>query len=142
MGREASEGTADAALVAMLKQGGSGYQWVAATQSSMSAAPLQLAAGEPVMALGDFSSGDPAITLAQFTADVAARKVHYYLGGGGGPGGRGPSLRSLHGGAGVHGEDGRERHGLRPQLAGVVRRSRTVRREDSAGSERSSISQA
>ncbi|HEY6796829.1 MAG TPA: glycosyltransferase family 39 protein [Kineosporiaceae bacterium] len=88
-------GTADRVLVALLKEGAAGYRWAAATPSSMSSAPLQLATDVPVMALGGFGGGDPAITLAQFQADVAARRIHYYLGGGGfgGPGGGGPRGR-------------------------------------------------
>jgi hypothetical protein len=73
-------------LVSLLRQGASGYRWVAATSSSMTAAPLQLAADAPVMSLGGFDGGDPAITLGQFKADVAARKVHYFIGEGGGAG--------------------------------------------------------
>jgi hypothetical protein len=59
----------------------------------MTAGPLQLAADAPVMSLGGFNGGDPAITLDGFKALVAAHEVHYFLGDGGGfgggPGGRG-----------------------------------------------------
>ena len=48
----------------------------------MTAAPLQLGAGAPVMSIGGFNGGDPAITLARFKADVAAKRIHYYVGGG------------------------------------------------------------
>ena len=44
------------------------------------------------MSLGGFGGGDAAITLDRFKALVAARRVHYYVPGGGmggGPGGRG-----------------------------------------------------
>jgi hypothetical protein len=44
------------------------------------------------MPIGGFSSGDPAPTLAQFKADVAAKKIHYFIGNGRGgfsPGGQG-----------------------------------------------------
>jgi hypothetical protein len=92
----AGEGSADAALVSLLRQGASGYRWVAAASSSQTAGPLQLAADAPVMSLGGFSGGDSAITLDQFKAYVAGHAVHYYVGGGGGgrgfgggPGGRG-----------------------------------------------------
>jgi hypothetical protein len=40
------------------------------------------------MAIGGFNGTDPAPTLAQFQADVAAGRIHYFLAGGG-LGGRG-----------------------------------------------------
>ena len=71
-------------LVALLQ--GAGTRWAAATSGSMSQAPLQLASGVPVMALGGFNGGDPAPTLAQFQEDVATGQVRYLVEGGGGPG--------------------------------------------------------
>ena len=69
------------ALVKLLEQGASGYTWVAATEGSQEAAPLELATGgEPVMAIGGFNGTDPAPTLAEFKALVAEHKIHYYLG--------------------------------------------------------------
>jgi hypothetical protein len=66
-------------------------RWAAATSGSMSAAPLQLASGKAVMAIGGFNGGDDAPTLAQFQAWVAAGDIAYYVsGGGGGFGGGGP----------------------------------------------------
>ena len=76
---------ADAALVALLKAAGT--KWAAAANGSMQAGPLQLASGKSVMAIGGFNGGDPAPTLAQFKAYVAAGQVHYYIGGGGFRGG-------------------------------------------------------
>ena len=80
------------ALTALLKDGASGYRWVAATVSSDGAAPLQLASGEPVMAIGGFNGTDPAPTLTQFERYVADHEIHYFVGanadsfGGGGAG--------------------------------------------------------
>ncbi len=72
-------------LVALLKSAGT--TWSAATNGSQSAAGIELATGTSVMAIGGWS-GDPAPTLDQFKAYVAAGKIGYYLGGsGGGPGG-------------------------------------------------------
>jgi hypothetical protein len=68
------------ALTALLKNGASGYRWAAATVSSDSAAPLQLASGEPVMAIGGFNGTDPAPTLAQFERYVADHEIHYFIG--------------------------------------------------------------
>jgi 4-amino-4-deoxy-L-arabinose transferase-like glycosyltransferase len=75
------------ALVTLLKSDTT-HRWVAATVGSQSAAPIELATGRSVIAIGGFSGGDPAPTLAQFKALVANGEVHYYLAGGsGGPGG-------------------------------------------------------
>ncbi|NMI00846.1 glycosyltransferase family 39 protein [Pseudonocardia sp. K10HN5] len=63
--------------------------WSAAVSTSQSAAALELATGTAVMSTGGWSGSDPAVTLEQFQAYVAAGAIHYYLGGGqgGGPGG-------------------------------------------------------
>jgi hypothetical protein len=41
------------------------------------------------MAIGGFNGSDPSPTLAEFEADVAAGKIHYFLAGGQGGFGRG-----------------------------------------------------
>jgi hypothetical protein len=74
-------GQADAAVVTLLK-GAGGVRWAAATNGSMEAAPLQLASGKSVMAIGGFTGSDPSPTLAQFQKYVADGDVRYYLGGG------------------------------------------------------------
>ncbi|MCE0537098.1 glycosyltransferase family 39 protein [Kineosporia rhizophila] len=71
-------------LVELLQNAGT--KWAAATVSSNSAAPLQLASGQPVMALGGFSGSDPAPTLEEFQAYVAAGEVRYFISGGMGGG--------------------------------------------------------
>jgi 4-amino-4-deoxy-L-arabinose transferase-like glycosyltransferase len=68
------------ALSTLLRDGASGYRWTAATVSSDGAAPLQLASGEPVMAIGGFNGTDPAPTLAQFQRYVADHQIHYFIG--------------------------------------------------------------
>jgi hypothetical protein len=57
--------------------------------NSNSAAGYQLATDDPVMAIGGFNGTDPAPTLAQFERDVAEKKVHYFIAGGGRLGGGG-----------------------------------------------------
>src|SRR5688500_6201441 len=57
--------TPDAQVVALL-QDNAGFKWAAATIGSNNAAGLQLASGQPVMALGGFNGTDPAPTLEQF----------------------------------------------------------------------------
>jgi 4-amino-4-deoxy-L-arabinose transferase-like glycosyltransferase len=69
------------ALVKLLEKDASGYKWVAATEGSQEAAPLELATGgDPVMAIGGFNGTDPAPTLAEFEAFVAKHEIHYYIG--------------------------------------------------------------
>ena len=55
-----------------------------------SAAGVQIASGQPILAIGGFNGSDPTPTLGQFKAYVAAGKIHYFLAsGGGGRGGFG-----------------------------------------------------
>jgi len=71
------------ALVKLLEQDASSYTWVAATEGSTAAAPIELATGDAVMAIGGFNGTDPWPTLAVFEKLVAEHKVHYYVGQGG-----------------------------------------------------------
>jgi 4-amino-4-deoxy-L-arabinose transferase-like glycosyltransferase len=82
-----------AALVKYLNSGTAGYRWVLATVGANQAAGYQLATGHAVMAIGGFNGSDPAPTLTQFEALVAAGRIHYFIGGGAGfgPGGGGTS---------------------------------------------------
>jgi hypothetical protein len=69
------------ALIKLLEQDASRYQWIAATEGSQSAAPIELATGgDAVMSIGGFNGTDPAPTLAQFEAMVAKHEIHYYVG--------------------------------------------------------------
>ena len=83
--------TTSAALTAALQSQAHRYRWVAATFGSQSAATLELASGEPVMAIGGFNGQGGNISLATFEAYVAKGDIHYFIasgsGGGGGPGG-------------------------------------------------------
>ena len=69
-----------ATLTRLLRGGAAGYRWAAATVGSESAAPLQLASGDPVMAIGGFNGSDGAPTLAEFQRLVAAGEIHYFVG--------------------------------------------------------------
>jgi 4-amino-4-deoxy-L-arabinose transferase-like glycosyltransferase len=75
----------DPELVALLQNAGT--KWAAATTSASSSADLALASNTDVMGIGGFMGGDPAPTLEKFQELVAAGDVHYFIGGGGGPGG-------------------------------------------------------
>jgi 4-amino-4-deoxy-L-arabinose transferase-like glycosyltransferase len=68
------------ALVKLLEQDASSYRWVAATEGSTGAAPLELATEDAVMAIGGFNGTDPWPTLAAFKELVAKHEVHYYVG--------------------------------------------------------------
>jgi 4-amino-4-deoxy-L-arabinose transferase-like glycosyltransferase len=68
------------AITNLLTSGAAGYRWAAATVGAESAAPFQLASGEPIMAIGGFNGTDQVPTLAQFKTMVAAHEVHYFLG--------------------------------------------------------------
>jgi 4-amino-4-deoxy-L-arabinose transferase-like glycosyltransferase len=69
------------ALIRLLEQDASKYNWIAATEGSQSAAPIELATGgDGVLAIGGFNGTDPAPTLAQFEAMVAKGEIHYYVG--------------------------------------------------------------
>jgi 4-amino-4-deoxy-L-arabinose transferase-like glycosyltransferase len=69
------------ALIKLLEQNASQYKWIAATEGSQSAAPIELATGgDAVISIGGFNGTDPAPTLAQFEAMVAKHEVHYYVG--------------------------------------------------------------
>jgi len=63
--------------------------WAAATTGGTAAADLELASGRSVIAIGGWSGGDPAPTLAEFQRYVANGQIGYYVSGGGmgGPGG-------------------------------------------------------
>jgi 4-amino-4-deoxy-L-arabinose transferase-like glycosyltransferase len=71
-------------LITLLQQGAKGYTWAAASVTANGAAPLQIASGEPIMAIGGFNGTDPTPSLAEFKELVAQGKIHYFIGGGGG----------------------------------------------------------
>jgi 4-amino-4-deoxy-L-arabinose transferase-like glycosyltransferase len=79
--------SADPALIDNLLANRNGATWIVATTSANEAGSIQLASGEPVMAMGGFSGSDPAPTLEQLKALVASGHLRYVLIGGGGPGG-------------------------------------------------------
>ncbi|WP_392544009.1 glycosyltransferase family 39 protein [Oryzobacter telluris] len=94
MGGLLSATTPDADVVAALQADADSYTWVAAAVGSQNAAGLQLASQQPVMAIGGFNGSDPAPTLAEFQADVADGRIHYFLAGGGFRGQNGGSTAS------------------------------------------------
>jgi 4-amino-4-deoxy-L-arabinose transferase-like glycosyltransferase len=67
------------ALVAYLSAQRHGERWVLAVPSSMTASPIIIESGLPVMALGGFSGSDRILTTDQFAAKVAAHQVRYLM---------------------------------------------------------------
>jgi len=85
-------GAADSTLIRYLEQRQGGATWLVAVESANESASIQLASGRPVMAMGGFSGGDPALSVSQLRALVGSGKLRYVLldergGGGPGPGG-------------------------------------------------------
>ncbi|MDQ1571743.1 MAG: hypothetical protein QOF79_2417 [Actinomycetota bacterium] len=76
-----NSGTVGTAIAALLEVNASDYTWVAAAVGSDSAASYQLATQNAVMPIGGFNGSDPAPTLAEFKAYVAAGEIHYFVGG-------------------------------------------------------------
>jgi 4-amino-4-deoxy-L-arabinose transferase-like glycosyltransferase len=72
--------TVSSALTKLLQQDAASYSWVAATEGSTAAAPLELATGDAVMSIGGFNGTDPRPTLAVFKELVATHEIHYYVG--------------------------------------------------------------
>ena len=75
------DSSASSELVTALRA--TGGTWAAATVGDQSAAQLELASGKSVIAIGGWSGSDPAPTLAQFQAWVAAGRIGYFIAGGG-----------------------------------------------------------
>ena len=82
-------GSTPSAAVTTLFRQSTGFRWTAAAVGANNAAGYQLASGRAVMAIGGFNGTDPTPTLAQFEQYVQAGKIHYFIAGGGGPGGAG-----------------------------------------------------
>ncbi|WP_206919244.1 glycosyltransferase family 39 protein [Alicyclobacillus acidoterrestris] len=76
------DATPNQAIIRLLEQNATHYTWVAATIGANSAAPYQLATGDPIMAIGGFAGSDPTPTLAQFKRYVSEGKIHYFIAGG------------------------------------------------------------
>jgi len=82
-------GGSDSSLAAYLGANKGSATWIVAMTSAQGAGSLELATGDPVMAMGGFSGSDPAPSLAQIQAYVASGQLRFVLvgGSGGGPGG-------------------------------------------------------
>jgi 4-amino-4-deoxy-L-arabinose transferase-like glycosyltransferase len=70
-----------AQVTTLLLKNADSYTWVAATVGANNASSYQLATERSVLPIGGFNGSDPSPTLAQFKANVAAGKIHYFIGG-------------------------------------------------------------
>ena len=87
--------TVSSAVKSALQADAGKYRWVLATSGSQSAAQIELATGEPVMAMGGFSGEGGNLTLGQFERYVAAGEIHYYSASSGGGAGGGNSTSAV-----------------------------------------------
>jgi hypothetical protein len=67
--------------IALIRRDDDDWTWAGAVIGHR-AGGIQLAVGAPVMPVGGFAGGDPSPSLAQFQADVAAHKLHWFVLGG------------------------------------------------------------
>ncbi len=81
-------GLNDAELSYLVSNRGSA-RWIVAASSSNQAAPIQLATGQPVMAMGGFNGSDPAPTLDQLEAYIKSGELRFVMAAGAGGGGFG-----------------------------------------------------
>jgi hypothetical protein len=73
-------------LISFLQANRGGAAYLLATTSAQSAAPIILATGQPVMAMGGFSGGDPILTSSDLADRIGSAQVRFVLLSGGGPG--------------------------------------------------------
>ncbi len=66
-------------LLSYLNENRNGEKFLAATLNANTAAPIILATGEPVMALGGFSGGDNILSSEELAAKVEAGEVRFFL---------------------------------------------------------------
>ncbi|HEY7201601.1 MAG TPA: glycosyl transferase family 39, partial [Candidatus Dormibacteraeota bacterium] len=90
-------GAADSTVISYLEQHQGGATWLVATPSAGSGASIALATGRPVLAMGGFSGGDPAMTLDRLQELVRSGQLRYVLldGRGGGRGGPDQGTQSV-----------------------------------------------
>ncbi|MDO8108417.1 glycosyltransferase family 39 protein [Isoptericola sp. b441] len=81
-GRRSGPGGVSPAVRDLLLRDSARYTWAGAAVSSPLAAWYQLGVRQAVMPVGGFNGTDPSPTLRQFRADVAAGRIHWFIGGG------------------------------------------------------------
>jgi 4-amino-4-deoxy-L-arabinose transferase-like glycosyltransferase len=76
----------DSKLLAFLQDHRQGETYLLATVNARQAAPIIIATGEPVMAFGGYSGGDPILQVDDFARLVAQGQLRFVLIGDGSPG--------------------------------------------------------
>jgi 4-amino-4-deoxy-L-arabinose transferase-like glycosyltransferase len=76
----------DTRLIQFLRERNTAEEFLLAAVNARLAAPMIIATGRPVMALGGFSGRDPILQVEDFARLVAARRVRFALIGDGAPG--------------------------------------------------------
>jgi 4-amino-4-deoxy-L-arabinose transferase-like glycosyltransferase len=76
-------GGANSSLLAYLEQHQGTATWLVAVGSATQGAPIELATGRPVLAMGGFSGSDPALSVARLKQLLASGQLRYVLAGGG-----------------------------------------------------------
>ena len=91
-------GSANSELISYLEANQGSAKYLVAATGSQTTAGIIIATGKPVVTIGGFNGGDPAPTVAELEAMVAAGELRYVLlsegGGGGGPGGGNSDITS------------------------------------------------
>jgi len=72
-------------LIAFLAANRDGERFVLATVTALQAAPIIVRTGEPVMAIGGYSGGDPIVTQEALEHMVEDRQIRFVMIGGGAP---------------------------------------------------------
>jgi 4-amino-4-deoxy-L-arabinose transferase-like glycosyltransferase len=81
-------GSVDTQMIAYLEKNQGGATWLVAVSSAQEASSIILRTGRPAIAMGGFTGGDPAMTVAELQRYVTEGKLRYILlGGRMGPGG-------------------------------------------------------
>jgi hypothetical protein len=86
-GGPGADGSLDAGMLRYLAANRGSARWLVAVSGANTAGQVELATGQPVMAMGGFTGGDDAPTLGQLQALVASGDLRFVAvgGAGGGP---------------------------------------------------------
>ena len=90
-------GGLNAAELAYLVANRGSARWIVAASASNQAAPIQLATGQPVMAMGGFNGSDPVPSLDQLKAYIASGQLRFIIAAGAGLGGFGQGFGQVTG---------------------------------------------
>ncbi|GIH99297.1 glycosyltransferase family 39 protein [Planobispora takensis] len=86
-------GSVSSQMIEYLRENRGEASWLVAVSSAQSASSIILSTGQPVIAMGGFTGGDPAMTVDRLKELLSSGRLRYLMPGGGrgGPGGGGGS---------------------------------------------------